>query len=107
MEGVVAPLRLELNTYPMVPVERTLENVALNSQGATFLAFHEPHEMPLAIVGGGPSVKDHLDELRAWPGHIWGVNAACTWLAKQGIGSLFFSVDAAGQDINPHFDYFL
>lgn len=39
----------------------------------------------LAIVGSGPSVLDHLDELRSWPGEIWAVNGAYRFLVDQGI----------------------
>jgi hypothetical protein len=49
---------------------------------------------PLAIVGGGPSVREHLKELKSWQGDIWGVNGACKWLRNHGVNSTFFSVDA-------------
>lgn len=49
--------------------------------------------LPLAVVGGGPSVVSHLDELRAWPGEIWAINETCRWLKSNGIDSTFFSVD--------------
>lgn len=51
------------------------------------------HGRRLAVVGGGPSVKEHLDELRSWEGEIWGVNGACTWLREAGIESTLFSLD--------------
>lgn len=34
----------------------------------------------LAIVGSGPSVKDHLVELREWDGRIWAINGAFDYL---------------------------
>lgn len=52
-----------------------------------------PHGRPLAIVGGGPSVLDVLDELKAWPGDIWAINNTAAWLAKHGIRSTLLSVD--------------
>lgn len=52
-----------------------------------------PHSRPLAVVGGGPGVRDRLDELRAWEGDIWAINGTCQWLASQGIDSVFFTVD--------------
>lgn len=39
----------------------------------------------LAIVGSAPSVLDHLDELRSWPGEIWAVNGAYRFLLEKGI----------------------
>ena len=42
----------------------------------------------LAVVGGAPSVRHHLDELRCWPGEIWAINGAYDYLL--------------GEDIVPH-----
>ncbi len=39
----------------------------------------------LAIVGSGPSVRDHLNELRSWPGEIWAVNGAYDYLLSVGV----------------------
>jgi hypothetical protein len=50
---------------------------------------------PLAIVGGGPSINDHLAELQSWPGDIWAVNGAWRWCERHGIDATFFSVDSA------------
>lgn len=48
---------------------------------------------PLAIVGGGPSINRHVDELRAWPGDIWAVNGVIRWAAERDIEATFFTVD--------------
>lgn len=49
---------------------------------------------PLAIVASGPSVSDHIDELRQWPGDTWAINGAYDYLLTQGIcAEGFFSVD--------------
>jgi hypothetical protein len=48
----------------------------------------------LAIVASGPSVRDHLDELRAWPDEIWAINGAYDYLLGQGIVPHgFFAID--------------
>lgn len=39
----------------------------------------------LALVGSGPSVRAHLEELRNWPDEIWAVNGAYRYLLEQGI----------------------
>jgi len=39
----------------------------------------------LAIGGSAPSVLEHLDDLRAWPGEIWAINGAYDFLLSQGI----------------------
>jgi hypothetical protein len=47
----------------------------------------------LAVVGGGCSTLEHLQELREWTGAIWAINGTCQWLKSQGIESTLFSVD--------------
>lgn len=48
---------------------------------------------PLAVVAGGPSIADQEEELRDFPGVIWGVNGAFEWLHQRGVESFFFSLD--------------
>lgn len=48
---------------------------------------------PLAVVGGGPSLASHVDELRAWQGDIWIACGAFPWCLEQGIEGTFFNVD--------------
>jgi len=47
----------------------------------------------VAVVGGGPSVIDHLDELRAWNGPVWAINETYMWLRRQGVEATFFTAD--------------
>jgi hypothetical protein len=53
------------------------------------------HAHPVAVVGGGASLLDHLDELKGWPGEIWAVNSMADWLGARGIKATLFSVDPA------------
>jgi hypothetical protein len=53
------------------------------------------HERKLAVVGGGPSIRAHIDTLRQWPGDIWAINSTTLWCLEQGIDAAFFTVDAA------------
>jgi hypothetical protein len=39
----------------------------------------------LAIVGSAPSVNQHIEELRAWPGEIWAINGAYDYLLERGV----------------------
>lgn len=39
----------------------------------------------LAVIGSGPSVRDYLDELKAWDGDVWAVNGAYGYLIENGI----------------------
>jgi hypothetical protein len=84
--------RLEIISKCIEPIERLKEN-ALTCAGLPRLPKQEPHGGKLAIVGGGPSVNDRLDELRAWDGEIWAINATAKWLADRGIKSKFITVD--------------
>lgn len=47
----------------------------------------------LAVVGSGPSVAQHLEELKEWGGDIWAINGAAAYLAANGIKSTLLSVD--------------
>lgn len=53
-----------------------------------------PRKDTLAVVGGGPSLTSHVEELRSWPGDIWAINGAWDWCRREGIASVFFTVDA-------------
>lgn len=77
-------IRLDFSTVGLVP-EETYNEYALTNIAAGYpqLRATAPHDIPLAIVGGGPSVHAHLDELKEWPGHIWGINQGAAWLSHQ------------------------
>ena len=49
--------------------------------------------LPLAMVGGGPSLNDRLEDLRNWPGDVWVVCGAFQYCLAQGIDGVFFNVD--------------
>lgn len=48
----------------------------------------------LAVVGGGPSIRDHVEELKNWDGEIWAVNGAINWCLDNGIDAWFYTADA-------------
>ncbi len=52
----------------------------------------EPHGRKLAVVGGGPSIVGHLDELREFT-DIWAINGACRFLREHGIESTLLTLD--------------
>lgn len=49
----------------------------------------------LAVVGGGPSIRRHIEELKAWEGAIWAVNGSINWCLDHGIDAWFYTIDAA------------
>lgn len=48
----------------------------------------------LAIVGGGLSINEHVEELKNWPGTIWAVNGAINWCMDHGIDAWFYTADS-------------
>jgi hypothetical protein len=90
------PYRIEFSTVGLVPEETYIQYARTNiAAGYPEITFAAPHDVPLAIVGGGPSALRALDELKNWPGHIWGINQSASWLIEQGCTApvWLFSVD--------------
>lgn len=52
-----------------------------------------PAAPSLAVVGGGPSVVDHLPALRAWDGEIWAINGTWRWFRDRGVASTLYTID--------------
>lgn len=74
-----------------VPWETLARNVAYaKSLGLPSVQARAP---TLAVVGGGPSVAQHYEELRNWSGEIWAINGTYRWLASHGVSCRFFSTD--------------
>lgn len=94
MLATVQPFRITFQPVRGIAATQHDANV-LASKDRKRIGLSQPNGKPLAIVGGGPSVLAHLDELRAWPGEIWAVNWTAIWLAEQGIGSKFVTVDSS------------
>lgn len=75
--------RLEFNPVGLVSEETYLAYARENVEaGYPAIQVCPPHDIPLAVVGGGPSIKRHLSELVTWPGHIWAVNQTAQWLLQ-------------------------
>lgn len=45
----------------------------------------------LAVVGGGHSAAEHIDELKAWDGDVWAIKGTVRWLFDHGIKSTLVS----------------
>ena len=56
----------------------------------------------LAVVGGGPSINEHIEELKNWPGEIWAINGTINWCIDHGIDAWFYTCDASGPDVWPY-----
>lgn len=57
----------------------------------------EKERPALAVVGGGPSAVDYVDELKHWPGDVWVSGSAFPWCLSQGIRGTFFTMDQSPQ----------
>lgn len=53
----------------------------------------------VAVVGGGPSLIHHIDELKAWAGPIWAINGTWAWLKDRGVKATFFTIDPKPQPL--------
>jgi len=49
-------------------------------------------EGSLAIVGGGPSIRDHIEELHSYD-DVWAINFTANWCASHGIDCWMFTAD--------------
>lgn len=54
----------------------------------------------LAVVGGGHSASDHVDELRSWDGEVWAINGTWQWCRDNGIDAAFMSADPQKDQID-------
>ncbi len=80
--------------YPVlnVPPGSTARNVAsCKARGLPYVGWAD--RPPLAIVGGGPSVVYHLEELKVFPGDVWVSGSAFQWARPLGIDATFFTID--------------
>jgi hypothetical protein len=76
-----------------VPHERLMEQVShARGLGLPFVREVEPHGRRLAVVGGGPSIVEHVEEIRQFT-DVWAINGACGFLRARGIESTLVSLD--------------
>ena len=78
-----------------IPLEAMLKQAEQN-RGLGFLDMISGVSVasgPLAVVGGGPSAAEYVDELREWPGAVWAINGTWKWCRDNSIKAIFFSID--------------
>lgn len=78
--------------YLSVTPERTAHNIAACHARSLPGLSNKPRPK-LAIVGGGPSVVENIDELKAWEGDIWVSGSAHQWALANGLDCWFFTID--------------
>jgi hypothetical protein len=90
----MSPFRLKIKGECVASIEQLKENARRNA--------HQPRfeRRRLAVVGGGPLLINHLDELRSWSGDIWAINRTAQWLKEQGIRATLFTIDPTFMNID-------
>ena len=86
-------MKLELTFHG--PVEE--DNLDRNREHAKSLGLpglkKKRRRLPLAVVGGGPSVLRNVGKLRRWKGDIWASCSAWPWCRDNGIDATLFNRD--------------
>ena len=81
----ILPVLVICNT----PTEELEANITVNSARALpWVQFASAHSGLAVLCGGGPSLKDHLDDIRALQargGTVFAMNAASRFLREHGI----------------------
>jgi hypothetical protein len=82
-----------LNTEAATPVAEAVENIRVNGcrglpKFEQIPGFCEPKDWPVALAGGGPSIRRHLDQLRQFP-TIVSCGSSHDYLMEQGIVPTF------------------
>lgn len=83
--------KLKIMARGCVPAEKTSQNIAhAHSLGLPMAITGMSNR--LAVVGGGPSVKKHIEELINWRGDVWIIGTAFKYLKSKGVTGEFFSI---------------
>jgi len=85
-------VRLNIEAKCVASLDELIDN-AKTCDGIERIPEVHPHGGKLAIVGGGPSIVDHIDILRKWDGPIWAINNTASWLVSQDVPAIYFSID--------------
>ena len=84
-------MKIRFHGVGIAPMEQLARNVEYcKSLGLPEVG--QSQRTRLAVVGGGPSVKEHIEELRDFDGDIWAASGCHRWLKGLGIDSWFFAI---------------
>ncbi len=77
---------LRVRSYVKIPTEVRASNMAGSlSRDLPCIDYGKPKKDKVAVVAGGPSVEEDLDELRNFDGYIVAINGAHDWLISHEI----------------------
>lgn len=94
--------KLQINCVPCVEPGQALRN-AHHAESLGLPRFAMKERPPLLVLGGGLSIRDHIEEVRASTADKWLVGSAFRWWHEQGVEGTFFSVHpspASVQNVN-------
>lgn len=87
-------MKLELDYVGCIPLEEVHANVRRHDA----LGIPCPKRSGrLALVGGGLSASEHIEDLINWPGDVWAINGAAQWC-------LHNSIDATLVTLHPNLE---
>lgn len=86
-------MKLTFQGHFPISHEALLSQIAsAKGRGIPYVREVSPHGRRLAVIGGGPSIVTHLEEIRGFA-DIWAINGACRWLRERGVDSTLFALD--------------
>jgi hypothetical protein len=85
-------MKLSVMTVSPASPKETERNIN-NAKRLGFPRIGKAETPRLAVVGGGPSIRNHIEQLKEFDGDIWAINGAFQWCRENGIKAWFFSVD--------------
>lgn len=99
-----ASIRMDFQTKPCVELDTLRAAIERNIRHASAVGHNivrHPFALkgfaavvPIAVVGGGPSVARYAEWLRKWQGPVWAINGAWAWCHDNGIANAtLYSVD--------------
>ena len=80
-------MRVYFDPPGCIPLDEIIENARLSRLRG--LSEPKGNGRRLALVGGGLSAAERIDELRAFDGEVWAINGAWSWCRDHGIGATF------------------
>jgi hypothetical protein len=80
------PMQVPVLILPNTPEEVGNAQIAANAAlDLPWFQCSPAHDRAAVICGGGPSLKDHAEAIKAHGGTVFGLNGAASWLVGQGI----------------------
>jgi hypothetical protein len=78
------------------------ENIRRNEAIAETLGFPwlgKAGRPRLAVIGGGPSIREKMGEIAAFDGDVWAINGAWGLLRDHGIEATFYTIDPSPEAV--------